>query len=419
MKKEEDFEEKEKKIQNFLIEQAQSAIKLRDKDREFHGLEREFIYYLSQMILDYEKSKNIKHPRDVGTVRETILRNFLLNSGYLPKKYSISNSSVRIASINGKISNEIDIAFYNQNELITLMKREDIYEVYPIENVYGVIQVKSNLTKKELKSGFKNLLSFKKLENENKISSKFTLLFAYTSDMKWNEIVREIEIFTKENPKNLFPNAIFILDKGYFIFGDSKKYTITNIDILSLNEVLIYGFPDRQQLNLYNFQSILLELLNKSKTKTIELNSYFRLPFTTENEESYKFRLGAFAEIGNCKIHGNFSRKISSSSLSKIINWCSNSETINPIEAMNIAYNISSNEIKNKESYENVYIYNPENLDLKDILIYTNINSTGEISTPLAYDMIESENMSIWIPYYYSIKENLISGCTKCAKLKK
>ncbi len=237
MKKEEDFEEKEKKIQNFLIEQAQSAIKLRDKDREFHGLEREFIYYLSQMILDYEKSKNIKHPRDVGNVRETILRNFLLNSGYLPKKYSISNSSVRIASINGKISNEIDIAFYNQNELITLMKREDIYEVYPIENVYGVIQVKSNLTKKELKSGFKNLLSFKKLENENKISSKFTLLFAYTSDMKWNEIVREIEIFTKENPKNLFPNAIFILDKGYFIFGDSKKYTITNIDILSLKDM--------------------------------------------------------------------------------------------------------------------------------------------------------------------------------------
>jgi hypothetical protein len=73
--------QREERARNFLGSQAKRAIELRSKEREFHGLEREFHYYQEQMIADYERSKDIKHPRDVGDAREEILRHFLNDMG--------------------------------------------------------------------------------------------------------------------------------------------------------------------------------------------------------------------------------------------------------------------------------------------------------------------------------------------------
>jgi hypothetical protein len=420
MSKEPSFEEKEVNVRKSLIETAERAIALRNKDREFHGVEREFNYHQAQMIVDYERTKDIKHPRDLGNARETLLRNFLTDSGYLPKKYSVSDLSVRVASETGHISNEIDIAIYDSEELITLMKRQDVYEVYPIESVYGVIQVKSNLTKKELKSGFKNLESFKKLKDSSTGSNnKFSLLFSYCSDMKWEDIVKEIKEFSEENPKSVYPNAIFILDRGFFIFGEEGgSGAITNADIQSLQNVSLRGFPDRQQLNLYQFQTILLELLRSANVSSANLGSYFRLPLVTE-ESSYQFTLGSFAEIAQCEKHGDFAKKIPEESLNKIIAWCLQSVPINWVKATHIAYNLPEDEEAYKRQPQVVYIYNPDELDLQDILTYELKDDEGNImATPLAYDMIETNKMNIWIPYYYSAKESLISGCVKCEKEK-
>jgi hypothetical protein len=82
-----DFEEREQRTRAFLTDKVQRAIKLRSKDREFHGLNREFIHHKSQMLADFERSKDVKHIRDVGDAREQILRKFLSDSGYLPARY--------------------------------------------------------------------------------------------------------------------------------------------------------------------------------------------------------------------------------------------------------------------------------------------------------------------------------------------
>jgi hypothetical protein len=79
------------------------------------------------------------------------------------------------------------------------------------------------------------------------------------------------------------------------------------------------------------------------------LSSYFRLPLVTD-EASYKFTLGSFAEFGNCEKHGDFSRKISSESLDKIVGWCLTSKPINWVKATNIAYNLPEDEEAYKRS---------------------------------------------------------------------
>ena len=135
----EDDKEREERIKQLWTSQAKRAIDLRSKDREFHGLEREFRYHQTQMIADYERSKDIKHPRDVGDAREEILREFLTGSGHFPSRYGVSKNKARVASTTGHISAEIDILFYDLHDSISLMRREGGYEVFPIESVYGVI----------------------------------------------------------------------------------------------------------------------------------------------------------------------------------------------------------------------------------------------------------------------------------------
>jgi hypothetical protein len=176
-------EEQLYKSKKWLVEAATRSLKVRSKDREFHGIERELLYAQSQMLVDYDKSKDIKHPRDVGSVREEILGKFFVDSGLLPKKYAVSNTSVRVASTSGHVSKELDILFFDDKEAIVLMRRQDVYEVYAVEACYGAIQVKSKLTKHELQNAFANIASFKKLSKvavtHPRNDHGFAIIFAY------------------------------------------------------------------------------------------------------------------------------------------------------------------------------------------------------------------------------------------------
>ncbi|WP_336030962.1 DUF6602 domain-containing protein [Acinetobacter pittii] len=413
MKKQKNFELDEQNLRDSLVEQAKIAISLRNKEREFHGVEREFRYHQAQMIIDYEKTKDLKHPRDKGTSREVLLRNFLEKSGFLPKKYAISDRSIRVASTSGHISKEIDIALYDSNEMISLMNRQDIYEVYPVESVYGVIQVKSNLTKKELKSGLDNIRSFKQLKNNNGESKGFGILFAYCSDMKWEEIIKELKDFAKLNSRAYLPNLVFILGRGYFRWGDGNlKVLCLNEDIEKISEITVYGFPDREQMSLYEFHNLLLTMLRSTKVYGASLYQYHSLPFTS-GEFSYKFTYGPFSEIYKCTEHGTFTKKIPPEAVEKIYSYCIKTKPINAVRAVHIAYNLPLNEEAYIRQPGVVFIYNPEELDLKEILVREG-DLNGKKLNVISYEMIEINEIFIWLPYYYILKENLMIFCPKC-----
>lgn len=427
--KNENFEQNEVHLRASLQDRTKRVIALRSKDREFHGVEREFLAAQADMLAAYERTKDIKHPRDLGDAREHILRNFLLTGGYLPKRFAVSERSVRVVSTTGHISNEIDIALYDPIDTITLMKRQDVYEVYPIESVYGVIQVKSLLTKKELRSGLKNLASFKKLDRPlaqkpfstiigprtpQKSERGFSILFSYCSDMSWQDIITELETFSKSNPKKLWSNAVFILDRGFFLFGDKSRACYFNEAIESISELQMHGYPDRENLNIFQFQNLLLELLDGTSIAAPKLAPYFQLPLIAEGH-SYHFTFGKFVEIGHCDQHGDFARKLSPEALEKLVAWCASTTPINWIQALDIAYDLPQNDEAYRRQPSTVRIYNPENLPLSDVLLVDGILD-GKPCRSLGYDSIETEGMTILIPYYYTAKEALISGCPKCGK---
>ena len=421
---------KDARTREWLSDLASRANKLRSKDKEFHGFEREFINLQKKMISDYEISKDIKHPRDVGTVREVLLRAFLIENKLLPRKYGVSSTSIRVASTSGHISNEIDILLYDAFESFTLMSRQDVFEVLPVEHCYGAIQVKSRLTKKELESAFENIASFKRLKRaggsiqkdflEHSQDLGFGIIFAYDTEMDWVDIVSELKYHSENYARNLLPNALFILNKGYFLFGDDTYASVYNSHIAAFDKIKIYGHPDHQGHCLYQFYDVVLGLLRKTRTQDVSPFQYFRLPLTA-GDYSYEYTFGNFAEFGHCEEHGDFSKTYTPEKLEKVITWCRGAEPINWVKATELAYGQPGDNI---DAYErqpgDVRIYNPEGLTLSEILLAdkeTVIDGVKKVFKSLAFDSIKSCGLNIYIPYYYQFTESLVQGCKKCKKV--
>lgn len=379
------------------------------------------------MVADYESSKDIKHPRDVGNRREEILAKFLRNSGYMPARYGISDRSVRVSSPSGHLSKELDLVIFDAAEAISLMRRGRIYEVLPIESVYGVIQVKSRLNKIEIKNGLDNIASFKQMTrpmepavgfftpNLPRSARGFGILFSYDSDLEWLDIIAEIESFARSHPRESWCNAVFILNKGFIIHGEANRGYTNNSDIEKIVKLTMHGYPDLQELNLYQLYSTVLRMTRDTIVFPPNIDRYFRLPLTA-GQYSYTFQSGMFAEIAVCnkRGHGDYQREFAPDQLKKVIEWCQTTVPINWIKAIDIAYGKPENPDAYARQPRDIRIYNPEGRPLNEILLAPPTQFDSYTAQPLGFDIIECSGLNLAIPFYYEVKEGLLNDCPKC-----
>ena len=401
-----------------MLEFSKRVIALRSKDREFHGLDREFHYSQAQLTKDYLESKDVHHPRDVGAVRECALRSHL-QSGFLPKRYGVSDRSLRVAATSGHLSKELDIALFDPIDSFSLMRRKDVFEVLPVESIFGVIQVKSRLSKKELASALDNIASFKSLNpahasradlDDMQVSTRgFGLIFAYETEMAWLDITQQVNEFAKTHPARLWPNAIFILNVGIIGLGDFPNICFHNSDIEAIASPGASGRQDQGDF-LLSFQSILMGLLRATHISPPPFDAYMKLPLVA-GDQSYQFGFGQFSEIGKCETHGDYARRISADKLATLTSWCKGANPINWMKATDIALGKPGDD---EERYalqpQFVRIYNPDDLPLTQILTYTRIPSS------VAYQIVNTEGMSILLPDHYSSKGEFINTCPACKK---
>lgn len=410
-----------------IIDLSGRANALRSKERDFHGLDREFAYAQNKMTVDFKESSDVSHPRDVGAIRENLLRRFLEDNGFLPKRYGLSRSSFRAASTTGHSSQEIDIALIDPLDSFSLMRRDSVFEVLPIESVYGVIQVKSRLNAKELVSALDNIKSFKTLtpvrpsvivSTGQKLSRRgFGMIFAYATDIERPEIRRILSDFTNDNPHSVWPNSVTILNVGTFGIGTDLQGLLHNHELESVAEPVVHMAPD-QGNGLYTFYSMLMELLRATEVSPPVVERYFNLPLIA-GPQSYAFHFGAFAELRECSIHGDYTRKIADDKLSMVADWCRTAKSINWIRAMDLAAGrLGDNEEAYARQPGDVRIFNPDDLPLTDILQRPSFLN-GRTVGALAYDAIDTAGMTIFIPFHYSETLDIISGCPGCAKAAK
>lgn len=394
---------------------------LKSKTSEFLGVAREFSYFQADILAQFKRNNDIKHIRDNGDLKEFDITNFLQANNLIPKKYGVSGNKIRIASPSGHISKEMDIVFYDYFNNIDLMNRKGQYRVFPVETVYGVMQVKSKLTKAELKKGLENIASYKRLKRKsqpsgisrsNPISNRgFGILFAYDSDMEWKDIVKEIETFAKNNPKEVWCNSIVILNRGVITHGNKELGGIYNFIHENTDEVQIYG-NDTSLESLYILYTQIMELLRTTQVQNVDIVDYYVLPYTS-GEYSYKFEYGEISEFFRCQKHGVYLKKIKPEALENIITYCKNIQPVDLWQAMGIEQQPREKSKLYQIKQNLTYIYNPENLD------YQNILFKADNSGFLAIDIINCQDMRICIPDYYANKYAIFEVCPKCKKKSK
>ena len=145
---------------------------------------------LSQKLqADFEVSGHIQHAPSKGTVRENAPREFLAQ-GRLPMKYG--NGSGEIIGHVRDVSPQCDLVIYDQINGATLISDPSV-QIFPIESVYGIIELKSSLSKKTLIDALETIKAMKTMKLQRRQTHvgggmqsiyarprPFGMVFAYT-----------------------------------------------------------------------------------------------------------------------------------------------------------------------------------------------------------------------------------------------
>ena len=196
---------------------------------------------------EFEATRIFSQNSTKGEVREHVLANYL--RPFLPSIYGLGTGQV--FSSKGGVSRQIDIIIYDTVFSI-IMRVDEKQLLLPCESVYGNIEVKSFLGRKELDTAIENILSLKALKRESSDSMDFTpisrleigntlsygkikknpylgIVFALDG-MDGKKIRDQLLQYPIDYRENL-PDYIFNLEKAYMITRWMQKDTSERLDI--------------------------------------------------------------------------------------------------------------------------------------------------------------------------------------------
>jgi hypothetical protein len=208
-----------------------------------------------KMLIDFDQISNqVEHRPSKGKIRENeIINEFLVK--YLPSNIGISNGE--IISVDNQVSRETDIVLYEKGSTPYLLKTES-YQVFPIECVYGVIEVKSFLDKDRLYDAFQNISRVKKMPKEAYVKPISPLHSLQAYDKTWMEffptfgfviafdsidlltLKKHLETFQNDIPNEHRLDSIYVLKKGMIVNANQNN---GGIDLLpsSQSRLAVFG----------------------------------------------------------------------------------------------------------------------------------------------------------------------------------
>lgn len=188
-----------------------------------------------RMRSDFEMTAQIQHKGSKGTVRENILQSFL-KEGRLPSKYGIGAGEI-VGRVK-ETSRQSDIIIYDKLNGVTLLY-DDHTQVYPIDCVYGIIEVKSTLSKVEFIDSLDKIAAFKAMSPGGKISNPigggmnvayprpkpFGIVFAYNlSNNSLESLVANLREWEIDKDPSLWPNYICVLETGVIYHNNNNLF---------------------------------------------------------------------------------------------------------------------------------------------------------------------------------------------------
>ncbi len=171
----------------------------------------------------FKESGFIVHSGDKGENREEFLIEFLRE--HLPKRYGVTKGEV--ITKEGLRSHAIDIIIYDAINCPILYAGKT--SILPIEGVYGIIEVKSSLSKSEFDDASEKITAFKKLAprdlglimtreyiTPHRASRPFGIVFGFKlSDNSLDSLKNNFDAHSKAvHDVNYFCNLVCVLGSG-------------------------------------------------------------------------------------------------------------------------------------------------------------------------------------------------------------
>jgi len=176
-----------------------------------------------------DKTNKMIHPGEFGMYREACCRDIL--NLILNKDVSVSEGF--IINSNDEVSTQCDVIIYNSN--LSPLVENDVAKIFPIEEVKGIGEIKSNLNKKDFSNALIKLANNKKLQDYRKSDRKNKKIEVLPkNDLISFLICNKFIGFNPDNfdfedlycniPRKYWHNAILSLEDGEFTYiYDFKK----------------------------------------------------------------------------------------------------------------------------------------------------------------------------------------------------
>jgi hypothetical protein len=228
-------------------------------------------------IAEAKRASNLNHTYLIGRVREIMIQNLI--RPLLSSRFDISTG--KITDSNGNHSTETDIIIYSKELIPPLMFTSD-FGLIPKESVFAVIEVKSKLTKDEIRKTIENFEVLDTLQmnsgfystdshesEEKKVPGIIKSIFAFDTDLtEKTDIERMKETLVGLNKSTPNFNSFCVVKKGYWTFDHMKDKDWKNVsptdeydEVISYLSSLVNGL--NQYLSLRGFPRIGSYITNK------------------------------------------------------------------------------------------------------------------------------------------------------------
>lgn len=321
-----------------------------------------------KLSVDFEAASQINHRGSRGTVRENILKDFLAE-GRLPAKYGIGSGEIvgRVRDV----SKQSDIIIYDKLNGVTLLYDETT-KVFPIDSVYGIIEVKSALSKSEFIDCLNKIKVFKSMSINGSITQQigggltitharsrpFGMIFAFSlAGNSLSSLFENLREWESENPSAVWPNYICILGSG--VIYHNKSVFDSCIPSSKIDEKSYPLYLEHGDDSLFQFYCALHDACAEMQLGTVELTKYY----------DPAVRIGDYVIYGR-GVEGSVVRNgrlirshITEKAIEHIVSWCSAHGAIKYGETLIKRFGCIPMGMEDSQMLSwDVYLYNPNDL---------------------------------------------------------
>jgi hypothetical protein len=324
---------------------------------------------ISQRIrADFNASGEIGHSGSKGTVREHFLCDFLRER--LPQRYGIGSGEI-VARTRNTSSRQCDVIVYDKLNGVVLYSSDNV-QVYPVDCVYGIIEVKSALSKAELLDALEKIRVLKEMAPRGLAQATgpgfisayhrpqpFGMVFAYgLAANSLDSLLENLKEWEAQNPPTVWPNYICVLETGVI------EHTARVFErCIGSDQITAISWPHSTPYgedSLFQFYMALHDVCARMHLGIVELRHYYDPPL----------RIGRFVVTGR-GMEGTSARpesagqrmQLREATIERIVNWCASRGKMPYAEVIKLRLGQIPTGMEDMPLMKgNVYFYNPGNL---------------------------------------------------------